>query len=457
MVEDIFDRKSEGRRKFLSVGVCYDTISMPSMNDSPSPDSTIFYGWWNVAASFTGLSLSYAMFTVFAFGTFLGPLQVEFGWTRGPMSLALTIANIAVVVASPFLGALVDRIGARRVMVVSIALLGLCVASMSRLSGDIRHYYLMHALIPLLGAGTLPLAYSRIIVAWFEKRRGLALGIALSGFGVGAAMVPALGQWMIGQFGWRQAYLLFGGLILLSSLPLAAFVLRERPAQMGLLPDGVARPEDLETPAGTSPKWVGLTLTESARTRPFWLLVVSIVLIGVGITSILAHLVPMLIGRGMPPAQAAFAMSLLGLGLIFGRILSGWLMDRFFAPYVAAGFQLGMIVGLVFLALDFFGPVAFFAAISVGLATGSEISEISYLVSRYFGLKAFGLINGIMFAAFQLGSGAGAYAMGVYYDRAGDYLGALWVVTGLVVISTILIVLLGPYPTTERNPCTDTH
>jgi MFS family permease len=422
------------------------------MNNSPGAGSAIFYGWWNVAASFVGLSLSYAMFTVFAFGTFVGPLQAEFGWMRGPMSFALTIANISVVIASPLLGALIDRIGARRVMAVSIVLLGLCVASMSQLTGDIRHYYLMHALIPLLGAGTLPLVYSRIIVAWFEKRRGLALGIALSGFGVGAVMVPALAQWMIGQFGWREAYLLFGGLILLISLPLAAFVLREKPAQMGLLPDGVARPEDIETPAGAIPKWAGFTLAESVQTRPFWLLVVSIVLIGVGITSILAHLVPMLIGRGVPPAQAAFAMSLLGLGLIFGRILSGWLMDRFFAPYVAAGFQLGMIIGLVILALDFSGPLAFLAGILVGLATGSEISEISYLVSRYFGLNAFGLINGIMFAAFQLGSGAGAYAMGVYYDRAGDYLGALWVVTGLVVISTVLIVLLGPYPTAERHP-----
>jgi predicted MFS family arabinose efflux permease len=143
-------------------------------------------------------------------------------------------------------------------------------------------------------------------------------------------------------------------------------------------------------------------------------------------------------------------MSLLGLGLIFGRVLSGFLMDRYFAPYVAAGFQLGMIVGLVILALDFAGPLAFIAGISVGLATGSEISEISYLVSRYFGLKAFGLINGIMFAAFQLGSGAGAYAMGAYYDVAGDYIGALWVVAGLAVISTMLIVLLGPYPDLER-------
>ncbi len=418
------------------------------MKNTPGGGPVIFYGWWNVAASFVGLSLSYAMFTVFAFGTFVGPLEAEFGWMRGEMSFALTIANVAVVVASPLLGALIDRIGARRVMVVSIALLGVCVASMSQLTGDIRHYYLMHALIPLLGAGTLPLAYARIVVGWFEKHRGLALGIALSGFGVGATMVPALAQWMIELFGWREAYLLFGGLILLVSLPLAVFVLREKPAA----PAGPARLATVSAPADADRSWAGLTLAESARTRPFWFMIISIVLIGIGITSILAHLVPMLVGRGVPPAQAVFAMSLLGLGLVFGRIVSGWLMDHFFAPFVAAGFQLGMIAGLIVLALGVSGPLAFVAAISVGLATGAEISEISYLVSRYFGLKAFGRINGIVFAAFQVGSGVGAYAMGVYYDHAGDYVGALWVVTGLVVISTVLIALLGPYPDAERQP-----
>lgn len=421
------------------------------MSKSSPAQSGIYYGWLNVASSFVGLSLSYAMFTIFAFGTFVGPLQAEFGWLRGPMSLALTISNISVVIAAPLLGALVDRLGPRRVMVVSVALLAICVAAMSQLTGDIRHYYLMHALIPLLGAGTLPLVYSRIIVAWFEERRGLALGIALSGFGVGAAIVPALAHWTIAKLGWREAYLLFGVLILVVSLPLSAFVFREKPARRDELRSSGVPEEDRNALADGEPRWLGFTLAQAARTRAFWFLVVSIALIGVGITSIVAHLAPMLIGRGVPAGQAALAMSLLGLGLIVGRILSGWLMDRFFAPYVAAGFQLGMVVGLVILALDFSGPLAIFAGISVGLATGAEISEISYLVSRYFGTRAFGLINGILFSAFQLGSGVGAYAMGIYYDRVGDYLTALWVITGLVVISTWLIAVLGPYPAAERS------
>jgi MFS family permease len=420
-----------------------------------SPDTTasagsskIFYGWWNVFACFVGLSLSYAMFTVFAFGTFVAPLEAEFGWERGPMSLALTIANITVVFTSPLLGALVDRIGVRRVMLTSVFLMGLCVASMSQLNGNINYYYAMHLLIPLLGAGTLPLSYSRVMIAWFAKRRGLALGISLSGFGVGAAMVPAVAQFVIENYGWREAYMLFAAAILFISMPMTWFLIRETPEEMGLHPDGE---DHTESSAPVTDSSVGLTGSEAARTRSYWLIFGSFALVGIGITSILAHLVPMLIGRGVDPAIAALCMSSLGFGLIFGRILAGYLMDRFFAPYVAALFLLGLLSGVLILASGAAGPIVFLAAIFVGLATGSEISEIAYIVSRYFGPKAFGQIYGIMFAAFQLGSAGGAYAMGAWFDRAGDYINALWVVAALVALGTLLIALLGKYPDLEAK------
>ena len=141
----------------------------------------IFYGWYNILTTFFGMALSYAMFTVFAFGTFVKPLENEFGWQRGELSFALTMTNIAVVIASPLLGFIIDRIGVRRVLIPSIILMGLAVSSMSLLSGNIWHFYAMYLLIPILGAGTLPQSYSRTIIAWFIRRRGLALGIALIG------------------------------------------------------------------------------------------------------------------------------------------------------------------------------------------------------------------------------------------------------------------------------------
>ena len=430
------------------------------MTDRPSG---IFYGWWNVATGFVGMGFSYAMFTIFAFGVFVKPLGDEFGWSRGELSFAITMTNFAVVLASPSLGFIIDRFGVRRVLILSVIMMGLTVASMALLSASLWHFYALYFLIPLLGAGTLPQSYSRVLIAWFERRRGIALGISLSGFGVGAMLVPVVAQLMIENYGWRMAYAGFGAAVLALALPMVVFVLRENPAQMGLKPDGgpaqtagAAAPPGSPAPGGgggngETPPAAGLSCREAARTRSFWLILVSFMLVGIGITSVIAHLVPLLTDRGVAPADAALYMSSLALGLIAGRLLAGFLMDYFFAPYVAACFLLGLLAGIIILASGAAGVAAFIAAVLVGMATGSEISEIAYICSRYFGPHAFGLIYGLMFSAFQLGSMAGSPLMGLYHDHAGNYTGALWVVAALVAVGTVLIVLLGPYPDEFRE------
>ena len=414
----------------------------------------IFYGWWNVATGFVGMGLSYAMFTVFAFGALVKPLEAEFGWSRGELSLAITMTNLAVVIASPCLGFFIDRFGVRRTLLPSVTLMGLVVAAMTLLSPNLWHFYALYFLIPFLGAGTLPQSYSRVLLAWFSRRRGLALGVSLSGFGVGAMLVPVFVQAVSASYGWRMAYAGFALLIFALALPMAAFVLKETPEEMGLKPDGDPVDETDDGAAGpdgggagpATAADIGLSCRDAARTLSFWLILTSFLLVGVGITGMLAHLVPMLIDRGVAPAVAALCMSLLALGLVAGRILAGVLMDRFFAPYVAAVFLLGLVAGIVLLATGASGWLIFVAALGVGLATGSEISEIAYISSRYFGPRAFGLIYGVMFSAFQLGSMAGAPLMGFYRDLTGNYIGALWATAGIVLVGVALIALLGPYP-----------
>ncbi len=409
----------------------------------------IFYGWWNVATGFVGMGLSYAMFTVFAFGTLVVPLQAEFGWSRGELSFALTMTNIAVVIASPALGLIIDRIGVKRALVPSVIMMGLCVASMALLTPNIWHYYALYFLIPFLGAGTLPQSYSRVLIAWFARRRGLALGLSLSGFGVGVMLVPVFAQLMIENHGWRSAYIGFALAIFALALPMAMFVLREDPKEMGLQPDGLKLDGDTEQPL-TNPD-IGLTAGAAAKTTGFWLILFSFLLVGIGLTSVIAHLVPMLIDRGVAARTAALCMTSMGAGLIVGRLIAGYLMDYFFAPYVTAFFLMLLIGGILILATDTAGALIFVAAISVGMASGSEISEIAYICSRYFGPRAFGQIYGIMFAAFQLGAASGAPILGQYYDRTGNYTGALWFVAGLVLLGAILIVMLKPYPDLEKK------
>jgi MFS family permease len=408
------------------------------------PSNGIFYGWWNVAASFVGLSLSYAMFTIFAFGVFLKPLSQEFGWQRDAMSFAYTVTNLTIVGSSVLLGILIDRFGVRRVLIPSVALMGLAVASMSLLTGNIYHYYAMYLLIPLLGAGTLPASYSRTIVAWFFRRRGVALGIALAGFGVGAALIPSVGQMLISSYGWRAAYLVFAAIIFVVALPVSYFLIRETPQEMGLEIDGDAY-------SGRSDVDFGLSAAEASKTGSFWLILIPFLLVGVGVASVIAHLVPMLTDRGVSPQLAASCQTSLGIGLILGRMISGYLMDRFFAPYVAAIFTLMFVVGVSMLALGVGGLMVFAAAIFVGLSLGSEISETAYLVSRYFGPKAYGVIYGFMFAAFQLGSAVGPPAMGRYYVLAGDYVNALWVLAALGLAAAVLVASLGTYPRLKHS------
>jgi len=394
-------------------------------------------GWRNVFAAFVGLSLSYAMFTVFMFGTLVQPLQQEFGWGRAQMSFALTITNLTVVVGSPLTGYLVDRLGVKPLLIPSIVMMGLAVWSMSLLQDSLWMFYAGYLAITLFGLGTLPLSYSRVVIAWFDRRRGLALGIALAGFGVGGALVPEVSKAMIESYGWRSAYQLFAAAVLLVSLPLVLFVLREKPAT------------EASEGEGAPPEW-GMSNREAARTRNYWLVLFSFLLVGIGITSVLGHLVPMLLDRGMSLTSAARCMSTLALALIFGRILAGTLMDRYFAPWVTAGFIVfGLAGGVALLALGAVGPWAFLAAGLVGLATGSEISEIAYIVGRYFGQLSFGQIYGIMFGAFQLGSAVSAPAMGYYFDQVGDYTGALWVVVGLVLVGAVLVAKMSPYPEKE--------
>jgi len=406
---------------------------------STRPSTGIFYGWWNVSASFVGLSLSYAMFTIFAFGVFLKPLVEEFGWRRDEMAFAYTITNLTVVAASLLLGVLIDRFGVRRVLIPSVVLMGLAVASMSQLTGNIYHFYAMYLLIPLLGLGTLPASYSRTIIAWFFRRRGIALGVALAGFGVGAALVPPIGQMLISAYGWRVAYLVFAGLVFLVALPVSYFLIRETPEEMGLQIDG-------EKQAGNSDAMIGLSAVEASKTSSFWLILIAFLLVGTCVASVLAHLVPLLMDRGISPQMAANCQMTLGLGLIFGRMLSGYLMDHFFAPYVASAFTLLFVVGAVILASGTSSYMVFVAATCIGLSLGSEISETAYLVSRYFGPRAYGIIYGIMFAAFQMGSSFGPPALGKYYVLNGDYINALWGLGALAFIAAVLVVVLGKYP-----------
>lgn len=402
----------------------------------------LFPGWWVVLSAGVGLATGVAAINVFAFGVFQQPLIDEFGWSRTEIAVALLLTTVVTVFTSPFIGSLVDIHGVRRVALPSIAAMALALGSLYWLTPQLWHFYLIFALLPIVGGGTSSVAYARAITRWFDRRRGLALGIALAGVGVGGVIVPKLAQGLIDAYGWREAYVGLALVALCVTLPVAALFLRDAPEDSGLWPDGDAAPH----PHATARAAVGLDRAASMRTRPFWLMIAAFLLLGVAIGGVMLQLVPILRARGIGADSAASILSVLGASSVVGRVLAGWLVDRFHAPYVAVGFLLGPIVGVALLAVGASGAGATAAAMLVGLAAGAEVDVLAYLVGRYFGTRSYAQLYGYQYSMWTLGSGFGPLAVAMVYDRAGSYALALWVFVGFFVIAALLLTRLGAYP-----------
>jgi predicted MFS family arabinose efflux permease len=285
-------------------------------------------------------------------------------------------------------------------------------------------------------------SYGAIVSHWFDKLRGLALGLMMLGSGLGALVIPSAAQYLIARFGWRLAFALTGGVILLIILPVVATFLRERPEPMGLLRDGararITKARNLEHDSG-------LNWSEAWRVPSFWILFTASVLVSASVHGCFAHIAAILSDRGVSRETAAFATSLFGIGLLIGRSGLGYLLDRFFAPRVAALIFGCAAVGIGLVGIATSQQLAFTAALLIGVGLGAEVDLMAYLTSRYFGVCSFGAIYGFVFAGFALAQGLGAYLMGAAFDAARSYTWALLVACVLTLVSAALMLRLGPY------------
>ncbi|HLF32171.1 MAG TPA: MFS transporter [Xanthomonadales bacterium] len=403
-----------------------------------------FFGWWVVFAACVGMLFgSYSTFIGVTFALFVKPLEAAFGWSRTDISLALTLCTLVVVVLAPVVGNLIDRVGARRVLLISMGLLGFGMAGLSQLTGAIWQYYGLYIFIGVVGVGTIPTTFSRTLLNWFDCKRGLALGIALSGIGVAGIILPPLVQHLISALGWRETYLVIGTAALLLAWPVAFFLFRDHPSSMGLLPDGVEDDRLNVRPVLHSEP--GLPFSEAARAREFWVILATIFFMGLGGTGVLIHFAALMTDRGMTPAAAALGFSMLGLAIILGRVACGYLVDKFFAPRIAVCFLLGPAMGVAMLALDSGTSSIYLAAVLIGLGLGAEFDLLSFLISRYLGLRAYGKVYGLMYSSFSVGAGIGPLLMGQSYDRLGAYTFGLWCLFTAICVAVIMVSRLGPY------------
>jgi MFS family permease len=370
--------------------------------------------------SVVGVSTSPQPFVLGSLGLFMRPLGEEFGWSRSEISAGLTLFTIAAAICFPLIGRLIDRFGTRRVLLPSMFCLALLLSSIALLVSEIWHLLLIFLLIGTLGAGTNTVSYVPVISAWFDRHRGLAIGVAISGIGLGFIYVPLLVQHLIDVYGWRVGYLGLGALILFVAMPLIALVLKESPAEMGLAVDG----DDRSAPAERGGK-AGLETGQAIRQPSFWMLMVTFIAVSFVLNGMLTHLVPMLTDRGTSATYAATVASIVGITVFVGRIAVGLLVDRFFAPRVAVVVFGLSTLGLLAFATGATGPFAVIGAICIGLSLGAELDLVAYLASRYFGLRSFAAIYGLLLSGIVASAGAAPVSFALWFDSTGSYTGIL--------------------------------
>ncbi len=402
----------------------------------------VFYGWWVALTAALGLFLNTGTIIVFSFGFFARAIGREFHSGRAGISLAFTIHNLTAAACIPLAGRLVDRYGPRRVLLPSTAMFALILISGKAISAEIWQLYVFYFALGVVSGGAGAMPYTDVISHWFDRHRGLALSVMMLGMGLGAIVIPAAAQRLVAALGWRLAYTIFGFAILLIPLPVVAAFLKERPQNMGLLPDGDA---EIRVATSVAANDVGLTVGEAVSTSEFWIMLCALFFVTASVHACFIHLPAILTDQGSSGPLAAFASSLFGVGLFLGRVGCGYLLDEFFAPRVAALLFAAVAIGIVFLGLGHAVWSACLAALLVGLGIGAEVDIIAYLTSRYFGLRSYGAIFGLIWAVFGIAGGLGAYLMGLGFDKTGSYLVPLIGFFCAAVLATLLIASLGPY------------
>lgn len=402
-----------------------------SQSDSHKEPSEFAAGWRIVVASFVGVAVGLTALPFYTYGVFAAPLQEAFGWSRGAVQLPLLFQTMGALSMLPVIGWATDKYGARPVALISLCAYFLAFASFSLMSGSLFHYYSAAFILGVGGAGTMPITWTRAINTAFARNRGIALGLALMGTGLTGFIAPAAANGFITDYGWRNAYLLLAAIPAIIGFPIVYFLFHERKMNGG---DGVI------THAGAS-------FAEALKSYKFWLIAVSFFVISFGIGGSIPNLFPLFVESGFTPQKAAAILSTLGLSVIVGRLVTGYLLDKIWAPAVAAGLMSLPAVAL-FLLMSSAGDLraAYIATILIGLAAGAEFDIIAYLASRYFGLLNYSKIYSLLYASFAIGASAAPAVFGSVYDKAGTYDPIFAVSAGLFLFGALILLFLGRYP-----------
>lgn len=400
----------------------------------------VWYGWWVLAATTALITLQSGAY-VFGFGAFFVPIVSEFGWGRAAASGAVSLARLENGILGPFQGFLLDRYGARRVMLVGIPLFATGFVLLSQVESLVG-YYAVYILCLSVGSSLGFFEPSSVAVThWFVRRRGAALGLMSSGIGFGTVLVPVM-AWAIATLGWRSAAIATGIVVCAVGLPLAA-VVRSRPEPYGEYPDGVVPAASGTGGVRVEPERP-IAARAAVRSLTFWLLALSFAVRLLVTGAVSLHLIPLMNDLGLEPAVAGIMTTVLGVLSIVGRLGFGWLGDRV-GQKPAYGFGLVcLMVSFIVLAQStgLIGIVAFMVLYAP--AYGGLAAQMLALRAHYFGRHSFATIGGLMAPIMTLGTITGPVFAGWSYDATGSYRLALDAFAAMMLVALLLLWRLPP-------------
>lgn len=389
-----------------------------------------------------GAGCGISSISFYTHGVFANAISTTTDWSMSQIQLGVTIMILMPVITAPVIGWMIDKFGARRIGLCSIPIYGLTLAAFALTDDTIASYHLLWVCMSLLSAGTLPITWTRVVSTWFDRRRGLALGITLAGTGIAATLAPSYVTSLIAEYGWRNAYAVLALTITVISLPGVYFLFTERPnpgAESGA-------PDESATLSG-------INLAEALRGYRFWAMGIGLLLVAAGISGLIVSLVPLLVKKGLSASSAAGYAGLIGVNVILGRLLAGYLIDRFWAPMIAAIFLCAPCVAALILTGSEIAPALIIvSALIIGLAAGAELDLFAYLTGRFFGLRHYGALYGGQYVFFSIGAGIAPFAFGRAFDHFGNYDQILLVVAGMSVVGALLMLTLGRYPDFSDAP-----
>jgi MFS family permease len=417
------------------------------LSDTGATAATSSYGWRIVAVSMVGLTCGHTAIVGSTFSMFLTSASAAMHASRAQVSLAYSLSILATVLCVLVVGRGIDRFGAKPVLVTCYTLMAAGLVSLWVFPIDrLPVYYASYILMGIGGAGANPLPYSRVISLWFDRRRGLALGLAAVGTGLGGFVMPFMAAALAQRLHWRAVEATLGVLCLVVVVPLITLALRERPEDVGLTIDGgAARASGPDVVVGMAPD------TSSVLAQAtFWKIAVAVVCMSSVAHGTVTNIVAIVAERGVPHSSAVLAASALGAGSLSGRLITGLLIDRYFAPYVGAA--MFAIAAASIAAMGTLSAPAMLVATAglVGVAWGAEVDLLSFLTSKYFAVGKFGRTYAYFITVHALGGVIGPYLFSSGFDRFGSYAVSTSAAALVSVAAAVTISSLGAYPRISR-------